>query len=75
MERDFDSLALPAFVLGRRLDVLASNRLARALLTDFDALPVADRNFARFMLLDPAGTGPVPGLGADRGRDRGDPAA
>ena len=29
---------IPAFVFGRRMDVLASNRLARALMTDFDAL-------------------------------------
>ena len=29
----------PAFVLGRGSNVLASNRLARALIMDFDALP------------------------------------
>lgn len=44
---------VPAFVLGRRTDVLASNRLARALLTDFDALPATRRNMARYYLLDP----------------------
>ncbi|MFD5031222.1 helix-turn-helix transcriptional regulator [Streptomyces sp. NPDC058405] len=44
---------VPAFVLGRRTDVLASNRLARAVLTDFDALPAPRRNLARFYLLDP----------------------
>jgi transcriptional regulator with XRE-family HTH domain len=44
---------VPAFVLGRRTDVLASNRLARAVLTDFDALPAARRNLARYYLLDP----------------------
>lgn len=42
----------PALVLGRRTDVLASNRLARALFTDFDALPARHRNYARWMLLD-----------------------
>ena len=42
----------PALVLGRRLDVLASNRLARAFYTDFDALPHRERNMARFMFLD-----------------------
>ena len=42
----------PALVLGRRMDVLASNRLARALFTDFEALPHRDRNMARFMFLD-----------------------
>ena len=45
---------VPAFVVGRRTDVLASNRLARAVLTDFEALPAVHRNLARFMLLDPA---------------------
>ncbi|WP_051458807.1 helix-turn-helix transcriptional regulator [Microbispora sp. ATCC PTA-5024] len=44
---------VPAYVLGRRTDVLASNRLARAVLTDFDALPVPARNLARYYLLDP----------------------
>ncbi|MFJ2633987.1 helix-turn-helix transcriptional regulator [Streptomyces sp. NPDC087422] len=44
---------VPAFVLGRRTDVLASNRLARALLVDFDALPATRRNMARYYLLDP----------------------
>ncbi|MFI6071850.1 helix-turn-helix transcriptional regulator [Actinoplanes sp. NPDC051343] len=44
----------PALVLGRRTDVLASNRLARALLTDWTAVPPRDRNYARWMLLDPA---------------------
>ena len=45
---------VPAFVFGRRTDVLASNRLARAVITDFEAMPASKRNFARFMLLDPA---------------------
>ncbi|MGH6653705.1 MAG: helix-turn-helix domain-containing protein [Actinocrinis sp.] len=45
---------VPAFVLGRRPDVLATNRLARAVLTDFDALPAPSRNLARYVLLDPA---------------------
>ncbi|MET9730576.1 helix-turn-helix transcriptional regulator [Streptomyces sp. NPDC006458] len=44
---------VPAFILGRRTDVLASNRLARAVLTDFDALPASRRNLARYYLLDP----------------------
>jgi transcriptional regulator with XRE-family HTH domain len=48
-----DSLAQPAFVLGRRTDVLATNRLARALLTDFDAMPEGERNHARWLFLDP----------------------
>ncbi|SEG30494.1 Helix-turn-helix domain-containing protein [Nonomuraea solani] len=44
---------VPAFILGRRTDVLAANRLARQVLTDFDALPVPHRNLARYYLLDP----------------------
>jgi transcriptional regulator with XRE-family HTH domain len=40
----------PAFVLGRRTDVLASNRMARALLTDFEAMRPRDRNYARWIL-------------------------
>jgi transcriptional regulator with XRE-family HTH domain len=44
---------VPAFILGRRTDILATNRLAREVLTDFDALPVSDRNLARYYLLDP----------------------
>jgi len=51
--RVLDSLTdNPALVLGRRLDVLASNHLARALYTDFEALPIRDRNMARFTFLD-----------------------
>lgn len=42
----------PAFVFGRRMDVLAANRLARALMTDFDALPPRDRNMLRYTFLD-----------------------
>jgi transcriptional regulator with XRE-family HTH domain len=48
-----DTVSTPAFVLGCRLDVLASNRMARALLTDFDALPRRERNHARWVFLDP----------------------
>ncbi len=42
----------PAFVFGRRMDLLAANRLARALLGDFEALPPRDRNLLRFTFLD-----------------------
>ncbi|MFJ8141749.1 helix-turn-helix domain-containing protein [Streptomyces sp. NPDC096013] len=48
-----DSLTeVPALVYGRRMDVLAANGLARALYTDFEALPVRDRNMARLAFLD-----------------------
>lgn len=43
----------PALILGRRTDVLASNRMARALFSDFDAMPPRERNYARWMLLSP----------------------
>lgn len=47
-----DSLdSQPALILGRRTDVLATNRLARALFTDFDRIPPRERNYARWMLL------------------------
>ncbi|MFG1993250.1 helix-turn-helix transcriptional regulator [Actinoplanes sp. NPDC048988] len=44
----------PAFIVGRRTDVLASNALARALLTDWDRLPPRERNYTRWVFLDPA---------------------
>ncbi|MFI7134098.1 helix-turn-helix domain-containing protein [Nonomuraea sp. NPDC050153] len=44
---------VPAFILGRRTDVLAANRLAHEVLTDFDALPAPRRNLALYYLLDP----------------------
>jgi transcriptional regulator with XRE-family HTH domain len=44
---------VPAYVLGRRLDILGWNRMARALLGDFAALPPQERNMARLVFLDP----------------------
>ncbi|MGW2328494.1 helix-turn-helix transcriptional regulator [Streptomyces sp. NPDC001700] len=44
----------PAFIANHRQDVLAANALARALITDWDSLPYRERNFARYVLLDPA---------------------
>lgn len=41
---------LPALVLSPRFEVLAQNRVAAALLTDFEALPVARRNLLLWML-------------------------
>ncbi|QWF83812.1 helix-turn-helix transcriptional regulator [Amycolatopsis sp. CA-230715] len=43
---------VPAYVVGRNLDLLAWNRLAAALITDFGALPPAERNLARLIFLD-----------------------
>jgi transcriptional regulator with XRE-family HTH domain len=45
---------VPAFVLGRRMDVLAWNRLGASLHADFDGLPPGERNMARLIFLDPA---------------------
>jgi transcriptional regulator with XRE-family HTH domain len=42
---------VPALLLGRRLDVLATNRLARAFYQDFHA-PATDRNMARYVFLN-----------------------
>ncbi|WP_234293475.1 helix-turn-helix transcriptional regulator, partial [Nocardia jinanensis] len=49
----FDTALRPAFVLGRRLDVLGQNRLAALLVADFDNMPPTERNQARFVFLDP----------------------
>ncbi|MBT0769571.1 helix-turn-helix domain-containing protein [Kineosporia sp. J2-2] len=43
----------PVLILGRRTDVLASNALATALLTDWRRLPARERNYTRWVLLDP----------------------
>ncbi|GGQ20312.1 helix-turn-helix domain-containing protein [Streptosporangium pseudovulgare] len=45
---------VPAYIIGRRLDVLAWNELARLLVADFPALPVTERNMARLVFLDAA---------------------
>ncbi|NMO55397.1 helix-turn-helix domain-containing protein [Actinoplanes sp. TBRC 11911] len=45
---------VPALVIGRRCDVLASNALARNLYTDFDSLPLGERNLVRFLFLHDA---------------------
>jgi transcriptional regulator with XRE-family HTH domain len=43
----------PAFVKGRRWDILAANRAARALFTDWLALPPGQRNELIWMFTDP----------------------
>ncbi|MEA3552594.1 helix-turn-helix transcriptional regulator [Pseudarthrobacter sp. C1] len=45
---------VPAMVLGRRSDVLAGNRMAFLLFADFPALPAAERNLTRWLILDPS---------------------
>ncbi|MFI5793089.1 helix-turn-helix transcriptional regulator [Streptomyces sp. NPDC051677] len=55
LRRILDELTTtPAIVLGRRLDILAWNPLAAALLTDFDRVPEKQRNYARLLFTDPA---------------------
>lgn len=43
----------PAFIIGRRTAVLASNALARALVADWHAMAPRERNYVRWMLLAP----------------------
>jgi transcriptional regulator with XRE-family HTH domain len=43
----------PAILLGRRTDILAVNDAARAVFTNFSALPARERNAAHWILLDP----------------------
>jgi transcriptional regulator with XRE-family HTH domain len=43
----------PAFIIGRRTDVLAANALARALIADWYAMPARERNYVRWMVLAP----------------------
>ncbi|MFF4471067.1 helix-turn-helix transcriptional regulator [Streptomyces sp. NPDC001599] len=54
LHRLLDSLdtAVPALVLGRQSAVLGSNRMARALFADFDAMPAVERNYTRWLFLD-----------------------
>ncbi|WP_327099108.1 helix-turn-helix transcriptional regulator [Nocardia vinacea] len=53
LRRLLDSAAdVPAYIVGRNTDVLAWNRLAAALITDFGALPPTQRNLARLVFLD-----------------------
>jgi len=43
----------PTYVTGRRFDVLAANRAARALWTDWEALPLDERNLLWWMFTNP----------------------
>ncbi|MEU3305141.1 helix-turn-helix transcriptional regulator [Streptomyces sp. NPDC006678] len=75
----------PALILGRRTDVLGANRMAKALFTDFDAMPPGERNYARWLFLDQdaralfidweiQARAAVENLRLDAGRDSGDQA-
>ncbi|MFE3824319.1 helix-turn-helix domain-containing protein [Streptomyces sp. NPDC059092] len=49
-----DLTATPAVVMGRRMDVIAWNPLAAAMVTDFSAVPEKHRNYVRILFTDPA---------------------
>lgn len=49
-----DLVSTPAIVMGRRMDVLAWNHLAAAMITDFGAVPAKHRNYVRILFTDPA---------------------
>ncbi|MFC4608370.1 helix-turn-helix domain-containing protein [Streptomyces maoxianensis] len=49
-----DLSATPAIVMGRRMDILAWNSLAAALVTDFGRIPEKQRNYIRLVFTDPA---------------------
>lgn len=51
--RLIESLDQPAYVTGRRWDVLAWNHGAVGIFTDFGAVPEEDRNILIYMLTDP----------------------
>ncbi|MFI9468669.1 helix-turn-helix domain-containing protein [Streptomyces sp. NPDC052492] len=44
---------VPAYVVGRRSEILAWNRMAAALFGDWGRLPAQERNWARLVFLDP----------------------
>ncbi|MFF4410812.1 helix-turn-helix transcriptional regulator [Streptomyces sp. NPDC001404] len=53
LQRVLDSAEhAPAYIVGRRLQILAWNRLARILIADFPNLPQESRNLARLTFLD-----------------------
>lgn len=54
IQRLLDQLTdVPAFVVGKYLDLLAFNPLAGALLADVGRIPPAERNFVRMIFTDP----------------------
>ncbi|WP_019546550.1 helix-turn-helix domain-containing protein [Streptomyces sulphureus] len=54
LQRLLDDLgATPAIVMGRRMDVLAWNSLAAAMITDFGQVPAKHRNYVRILFTDP----------------------
>ncbi|MCI2421432.1 helix-turn-helix transcriptional regulator [Saccharopolyspora sp. K220] len=75
---------LPAVLVGRRIDVLATSPTARLLIADFNAMPAQERNAVRWVLLserarqshvdwEAAAAGLVGMLRMDAGRHPNDP--
>lgn len=64
----------PALLHGPFLEVLAVNRMGARLFADFMAMPVHERNLARWTFLDPRPRR-VPAVGCGGAADGGDPAA
>jgi transcriptional regulator with XRE-family HTH domain len=54
LQRMLDQTPMPAFVLGRRWDVLAWNLAARAFLIDFQKISADERNLVWLYFTDPA---------------------
>lgn len=55
LQRLMDNLTtVPAFVLGRRTDILGWNPMAVALITDFGQIPPKHRSYVRLLFTDPA---------------------
>jgi Predicted transcriptional regulator with C-terminal CBS domains len=48
-----DQMPNPAMIQGPRMEILASNGSMRVLLTDWNAMPAAERNIARWLFLSP----------------------
>lgn len=53
VQRVLDSLNAPAYVANGRMDILATNRLGRALFTDAYGAETSGFNLARYLFLDP----------------------
>lgn len=54
LQRLLEDLATtPAIVMGRRMDILAWNELAAAMMIDFGAIPAAKRNYVRILFTHP----------------------
>ncbi|MFJ8021486.1 helix-turn-helix domain-containing protein [Streptomyces sp. NPDC096311] len=54
LQRLLDNLLTPAFVIGRRTQVVAWNAMGAALITDFGQIPEDQRTFIRLLINDPA---------------------